>query len=201
MTIHSHDYSQSYDMTIHNHVTIHVHDYSQSSREHIMSMTIHNLTSMRVHVIHMSMSYDYPCHVTIHSHVTNTSCPWEWLMGSRKNRGRGGERREEKTERGGGKKGRKKSTLMAITSMTIDVMSSDMGWLWLVGSLTWQFSFAKEPYKRDDIRQKRRIIWRGLLIVATPRDEHIQFFSTNSDWTIISILQYKFKLRHDFNVS
>ena len=29
-------------------------------------------------------------------------------------------------------------------------------------------SFAKEPYKRDDILQKRPIISRRLLIVATP---------------------------------
>ena len=29
-------------------------------------------------------------------------------------------------------------------------------------------SFAKEPYKRDDILQKRPIILRHLLIVATP---------------------------------
>jgi len=38
-----------------------------------------------------------------------------------------------------------------------------MGWL----SLKLQVSFAKEPYKRDDILQKRPIIWRSLLIVAT----------------------------------
>jgi len=31
-----------------------------------------------------------------------------------------------------------------------------------------QVSFAKEPYKRDDILQKRRRIGRSLLIVATP---------------------------------
>jgi len=43
-----------------------------------------------------------------------------------------------------------------------------MGWLWLVGSLKWQVSFAKEPYKRDDIMQKRPVILRSLLIVATP---------------------------------
>ena len=43
-----------------------------------------------------------------------------------------------------------------------------MGWLRLVGSLKLQVSFAKEPYKRDDILQKRPIILRGLLIVATP---------------------------------
>jgi len=43
-----------------------------------------------------------------------------------------------------------------------------MGWLRLVGSLKLWVSFAKEPYKRDDILQKRPIIWRSLLIVATP---------------------------------
>jgi len=31
-----------------------------------------------------------------------------------------------------------------------------------------QVSFAKEPYKRDDILQKRQMILRSLLIVATP---------------------------------
>ena len=31
-----------------------------------------------------------------------------------------------------------------------------------------QVSFAKEPYKRDDILQKRPVILRSLLIVATP---------------------------------
>jgi len=35
---------------------------------------------------------------------------------------------------------------------------SGMGWLRLVGSLKLQVSFAKEPYKRDDILQKRPII-------------------------------------------
>jgi len=43
-----------------------------------------------------------------------------------------------------------------------------MGWLRLVGSLKLQVSFAKEPYKRDDILQQRPIILRSLLIVATP---------------------------------
>jgi len=43
-----------------------------------------------------------------------------------------------------------------------------MGWLRLVGSLKSQVSFAKETYKRDDILQKRPIILRSLLIVATP---------------------------------
>jgi len=43
-----------------------------------------------------------------------------------------------------------------------------MGWLRLVGSLRLQVSFAKEPYKTDDILQKRPIILRSLPTVTTP---------------------------------
>ena len=43
-----------------------------------------------------------------------------------------------------------------------------MGWLWLVGSIKLQVSFAKELYKRDDILQKRLVIQSILLTVATP---------------------------------
>ena len=43
-----------------------------------------------------------------------------------------------------------------------------MGWLRLVGSLKLQVSFAKEPCKIDFVLQKRPIILRSLLIVATP---------------------------------
>jgi len=43
-----------------------------------------------------------------------------------------------------------------------------MGWLPFVGSLKLEGSFAKETYKRDDILQKRPIILRSLLIIATP---------------------------------
>jgi len=48
-----------------------------------------------------------------------------------------------------------------------------MGWLRLVGSWKLQVSFAKEPYKRDDILRKRPMILRSLLIVATPYRSHI----------------------------
>ena len=48
-------------------------------------------------------------------------------------------------------------------------LKTTMGWLRLVGSLKLQVSFAKAPYKRDDILQKRLIILRSLLIVATPQ--------------------------------
>jgi len=43
-----------------------------------------------------------------------------------------------------------------------------MGWFQLIGFLKLQVSFAKEPYKRDDILQKRPVILRSLLILATP---------------------------------
>jgi len=43
-----------------------------------------------------------------------------------------------------------------------------MGWLRLVGFLKVKVFFAKEPHKRDDILQKRPIILRSLLIIATP---------------------------------
>jgi len=42
-----------------------------------------------------------------------------------------------------------------------------MGWIRLVGSLKLYFSFAKEPCKRDHILQKRPVILRSLLMVAT----------------------------------
>jgi len=47
-----------------------------------------------------------------------------------------------------------------------------MGWLRLVGSLKLQVSFAKEPYKTDYILQKRPIISRSLVLVATPYKIH-----------------------------
>ena len=48
-----------------------------------------------------------------------------------------------------------------------------MGWLRLVGSFKLHVSFVKEPYKRDDILQKRPIILRSLLIVATPNPAYV----------------------------
>jgi len=43
-----------------------------------------------------------------------------------------------------------------------------LGWLRLVGSLKLQVSSAEEPCERDYILQKRPMILRSLLIVATP---------------------------------
>ena len=45
------------------------------------------------------------------------------------------------------------------------------GVLRLVGSLKLQVSFAKELYRRDDILQRRPMILRSLLIVATPYED------------------------------
>jgi len=42
-----------------------------------------------------------------------------------------------------------------------------MGWIQSVGSLKSLVSFTKEPRKRDDILQKRPVILRSLLLVAT----------------------------------
>jgi len=50
-----------------------------------------------------------------------------------------------------------------------------MGWLWLVGWIKLQVSFAKETYKRDAILQKRPIILSILLTVATPYDIRTYF--------------------------
>ena len=47
--------------------------------------------------------------------------------------------------------------------------SFDMGWLRSVRSLKLQVVLAKEPYKSDCILQKRPMILRSLLIVATPQ--------------------------------
>ena len=51
-----------------------------------------------------------------------------------------------------------------------------MGWLQLVGSIKLQVSFAKDLYKRDYILQKRPIVLRSLLIVATPYVHSLEQF-------------------------
>jgi len=60
-----------------------------------------------------------------------------------------------------------------------------MGWLRWVGSLKLKVPFAKEPYKRDDILQKRPIILRSLLIVATP-----YYYKKRQALVRCSVLQY-----------
>jgi len=67
--------------------------------------------------------------------------------------------------------------VMAHTQWVMwQIWLSHMGWLRLVGFLKLYVSFVTEPYKRDDILQKRHAILRSLLIVATPY--HICCFPT-----------------------
>jgi len=69
-----------------------------------------------------------------------------------------------------------------------------MGCLPLVGSLKLQVAFAKEPYKRYCILQKRHIILRSLLMVSTPYvnmcEQTFQKISTPKIDTHIYILNY-----------
>jgi len=62
---------------------------------------------------------------------------------------------------------------------------SHMGWLRLVGSLKSWVSFAKEPYKRDYILQKRPVILMSLLIVATPYHDPHHKESNASRWNML----------------
>ena len=55
-----------------------------------------------------------------------------------------------------------------IVNPSVWLLFCGMGWLRLVGSLKFKVFFAKEPWKRDDILQKRHVILRSLLTVATP---------------------------------
>jgi len=56
----------------------------------------------------------------------------------------------------------------SLSDLEREATNLPMGWLRLVGSVKLQVFFAKEPYKRDYILQKRLVIFRSLLIAATP---------------------------------
>jgi len=61
------------------------------------------------------------------------------------------------------------TSLQHVTRVTPEHESATgMGWLQLVGSIKLLGSFAKEPYRRDYILQKRPTILSILLTVATP---------------------------------
>jgi len=57
-----------------------------------------------------------------------------------------------------------------------------MGWLRLLGSIKWYVSSAKERYKRENILQKRPIIWSILLTVATPYASSPQRGTVHEHW-------------------
>jgi len=60
------------------------------------------------------------------------------------------------------------SHMCDMTHSFVASTHDDTGWLRLVGSIKLFVSFAKEPYRRDDILQKRPVILSILLTVATP---------------------------------
>jgi len=62
-----------------------------------------------------------------------------------------------------------------LFSASTQCVFSAMGWIWLVGSLKLQVFFAKEPCKTDYILQKRPMILRSLLIVATTDQLSVYF--------------------------
>ena len=59
------------------------------------------------------------------------------------------------------------TTQKAVYDVSVLSPFTRMGFLWLVGPIKLQVSLTKEPYKRDDILQKRPIIESILLAVAT----------------------------------
>ena len=57
---------------------------------------------------------------------------------------------------------------LCVVNVYCHACSFRVGWLWLVGSIKLNVSFAKEPCKRGAILQKRPVILSILLTVATP---------------------------------
>ena len=72
----------------------------------------------------------------------------------------------------------------------------DMWWLPLAGSLKFLVSFAKEPYKRDYILQKRPSLLRSLLIVATPKQSTTSRRTTSTAHTDLVTHTHTSKLTH-----
>jgi len=63
---------------------------------------------------------------------------------------------------------RENRRLLLQSALCVAELFRLLGWLQLVGSIKLLVSCAKEPYKRDNILQKRPIILSILLTVATP---------------------------------
>jgi len=66
--------------------------------------------------------------------------------------------------------------LLVHVTWLISICDMTMGWLRLVRSIKSWVSFAKEPYKKDCILQKRPIFLRSLLTVATLYLWHESFY-------------------------
>jgi len=79
-----------------------------------------------------------------------------------------------------------------VSQVNISQENAAMGWLRLAarGSLKLQVSFAKEPYKRDYILQKRPIILRSLLDVQSCWVSHVNVSQ-------VHVAHHSLVVRHD----
>jgi len=72
------------------------------------------------------------------------------------------------------------------STVFIRLCSFYLGWLWLVGSIKLQVSFAKEPYKRDDILQKRNICTHYYVsFVLILNNDASTDYLLNNDWSTL----------------
>ena len=76
------------------------------------------------------------------------------------------------------------STYVCINQQRRTPKMTGAGWLWLVGSLKLQVAFAKEPYQKDYILQKRPMILRSLLIVATSYQQAVDIELSRYSWIV-----------------
>jgi len=85
-----------------------------------------------------------------------------------------------------------------VSQVNISQENAAMGWLRLAarGSLKLQVSFAKEPYKRDYILQKRPIILRSLLNRSHPIDVQSCWVS-HVNVSQVHVAHHSLVVRHD----
>jgi len=134
-------------------------------------MRIHTYTRMRARTQAHTHTYTHKyshtrththTHTHIHMHTHPHPHPHMYVCtGTR--RGDTGGALHKQRQRNAATTGRNASKVSSLLNIV-----DTMGWLRLVGSMKLYVSFAKEPYKRDDILQERSIIFPILLTVATP---------------------------------
>ena len=78
---------------------------------------------------------------------------------------------------------RERECVCVCECVCVDVsdLQLNIRWFWSVGSIKSKVSFAKEPYKTDDILQKRPVILSIPLTAATP---YANFSSLSSAWCV-----------------
>jgi len=132
MNTHTHTHTQSYTHT-HKYTQTHAHTHVHTTHAHI-----HNAHNIHRYIYAYTRIHTY---IHMYVHISDQKCAWE-----------------------------EGSTCIctfvyiyrvyvSLTGIRLLRRRSDhMGCLRLVGSLKFQVSFAKEPYKRDDILQKRPVM-------------------------------------------